>query len=144
MEFTPLQIGRLRVTRFVLDMDSVNANTGPNVRTCMTEPDELAARLVALDGYHMKLKGEDRLVAIRMMAQRRIPSKEMALRLKITVDHLRRLAKSAKIEIPKEVEPVHWSYNYIFARETKTRKREKENAKRRTRSSPGRNRQSPN
>lgn len=106
----------------------------------MTEPDELAIKQVAIDGHRLKLKKDERLVAIKMMAARGVIPQDMAWRLKVSVDTIQRVAKNAEIELPKAVTPVHWSYNYIFVRDDKRKKQLQSDAARRSRNYKARKR----
>lgn len=100
-------------TQVVQVQSSAIANTEPTGRTLMTEPDELAIKLVVLDGHRMKLKGEERTEAIRLMTERKVPSKIMAWRLCIHYETLRRAASRANITLPDKVKEAHWTYNYV-------------------------------
>lgn len=107
----------------------------------MTELDELAIKQVAIDGHHMKLKGDDRLEAIRWMAARGLFPQEMAMRLCIKTEYLQKIAREAKITLPKAITPVHWSYNYIFVRGEQRERKHREDATRRKRKQRERKRQ---
>lgn len=97
----------------------------------MTEPDELAIEQVVVDGHKLKLTKAERVIAIRLMTERGIEAKVMAERLKVRVETIRRDAKDANIELPKAVEPVHWTYNYVFARGAEREQRKRDAAKQR-------------
>lgn len=109
-----------------------------NTRCAMAELDTIAINLVALDGHKMKLKGEDRLEAIRMMAARNVSRQHMAWRLGITVDSLERVVRGKNIKLPTTIQPAHWTVDYLerrdkpAARERARRKRERERHKRHT------------
>ena len=71
----------------------------------------LSARLVAIDGQRWRLKGEERTLAIRLMAERGIAATEMAARLDITTATLYTWAKERGIQLPRK--EAHWTMAYM-------------------------------
>lgn len=72
----------------------------------------LSAQQVAVDGHHLRLRGEERELAIRLMAARGVPPTEMAKRLCITSGTLHYVAKVAGIVLPRQAR-AHWTAAYM-------------------------------
>lgn len=97
----------------VLVPDDVIVSTVRIGRILMTEPDELAIKLVALDGHRMKLTKEEQNEAIKIMAQNKVPQEQMAWRLCMSVETLRRRAIRDKVKLTPGNPIAHWTYEYM-------------------------------
>lgn len=100
-------------------------------RTLMTELDELAIRLVALDGHRMKLKKDERTEAIKIMAQHNVPQEQMAWRLCINIETLRRQANRDKIKLSSGHPTAHWTYEYMVKPSEERKEKIRADARRR-------------
>lgn len=118
-------------TPVVLVPGDVIVSTARIERTLMTELDELAIRLVALDGHRMKLKKEERTEAIKLMAQHNVPQEQMAWRLCINVETLRRQATRDKIKLSTGHPTAHWTYEYMVKPSEERKEKIRADARRR-------------
>lgn len=110
--------------------DSAHVSTVLIGRTRMSELDKTAIELVALDGHRMDLKKEERLEAIKIMSQHNVPQEQIAWRLCMKLEALRRFATRAKIKLPLATTPAHWSVDYIDKRLPERKQVARENAAR--------------
>ncbi len=84
----------------------------------------LSAKLVAVDGHQLRLKGDERALAIRIMTARGISADEMAERLCIKTLTLYGITKKLGIKLPKK-KVAHWSIAYMDREYNARRQRNK-------------------
>jgi hypothetical protein len=80
------------------------------------EIDWLSVHLVAKDQQRMKLKGKERIEAIKIMTARGFSVRHQAWLLCIMPDTMRSAATRAGIQLPWERPAAHWTLGYIDRR----------------------------